>query len=200
MACPSGGNVVRHLILIVTSTAVLATLSSVIEPPPIRLLWNVSASVPTGLYALTDATHASLGDRVVLWPPQTMQALLAERGYLKSGTPLIKTVAAVGGQRVCRSKNRIIIDGNPAGTARKRDSEGRALPSWHGCQTLRADQLFVMNLATLDSFDGRYFGPAARSAIAARAVPLWTDERRDGRRVWFADPHHILPSSTTKGQ
>jgi conjugative transfer signal peptidase TraF len=190
----------RRLILIITSTAVLATLSSVIEPPPIRLLWNVSASVPTGLYVLTDATQASLGDRVTLWPPQTMQALLAERGYLKSGTPLIKTVAAVGGQRVCRSKYRIIIDGKRAGTARKRDTTGRALPKWHGCQTLRADQLFLMNLATPDSFDGRYFGPVVRSLITARAVPLWTDERGDGRRVWFADPHHIHPSTTTKGQ
>jgi conjugative transfer signal peptidase TraF len=190
----------RRLVLIIMSTAVLATLSSAMKPPPIRLLWNVSASVPTGLYVLTDATQASLGDRVTLWPPQTIQALLAERGYLKPGTPLIKTVAAVGGQRVCRSKNRIIVDGKRAGTARKRDSEGRALPKWMGCRTLSADQLFLMNLATPDSFDGRYFGPAARSLITARAVPLWTDERGDGRRVWFADPHHIPPSSNTKGQ
>jgi conjugative transfer signal peptidase TraF len=174
----------RRLILIITSAAVVATLSSAIKPPPIRFLWNVSASVPTGLYALTDAAHAALGDRVVLWPPETMQALLAERGYLKPSTPLIKTVAAVAGQRVCRTKYRIIIDGKRAGTARKRDSEGRPLPKWHGCQT----------------FDGRYFGPVVRSLITARAVPLWTDERGDCRRVWFADPHHIHPSTTTKGQ
>ncbi len=190
----------RRLVLIITSAAVVATLPSAIKPPPIRFLWNVSASVPTGLYALTDAAHAALGDRVVLWPPETMQALLAERGYLKPSTPLIKTVAAVAGQRVCRTKYRIIIDGKRAGTARKRDSEGRALPKWHGCQTLRADRLFLMNLAAPDSFDGRYFGPVARSRVTARAVPLWTDERGDGRRMWFADPHHIDPSSITKGQ
>ena len=37
-----------------------------------------------------------------------------------------------------------------------------------------------------DNLDGRYFGPLPRSAIVARAVPVWTDEADDGRFTWCA--------------
>lgn len=186
----------RVVVLAIMGAAIVATLIPVITPPQTRLLWNVSASVPTGLYLLTEPAALSRGDRAVLWPPSEMHALLADRGYLKPKTPLIKTVAAAAGQRVCRIRQRITIDGKRVGSAHIRDSKGRPLPKWRGCQQLRADQLFFMNIGVPESFDGRYFGPVDRSLVTARAVPLWTDERGDGVRVWFADPHHSAPSPT----
>jgi len=39
-----------------------------------------------------------------------------------------------------------------------------------------------MNAAVADSFDGRYFGPIAATAIIGKAQQLWTDEP-DGTRI-----------------
>src|SRR3546814_1910708 len=40
--------------------------------------------------------------------------------------------------------------------ARARDRAGRPLPAWFGCRKLRSGELFTMNPAAPDSFDGRY--------------------------------------------
>ncbi|MDE2363945.1 MAG: S26 family signal peptidase [Hyphomicrobiales bacterium] len=153
---------------------------------PKLLLWNASASVPIGLYTLRPADNLEIADLVVAAPPEPLAAYLAERGYLAPGVPLLKRVAALPGQKVCRSATTISVDGIPLGHARGRDGSGRVLPTWQGCRALSDAEVFLMNWQATDSFDGRYVGPIPRSAIVARAVPLWTDEAGDGRFVWRA--------------
>ena len=155
-------------------------------PPPKLLLWNASASVPIGLYALRPADNPEIADLVVVAPPEPLVAYLAERGYLAPGVPLLKRLAALPGQKVCRSAMTISVDGAPLGHVRERDGSSRVLPTWQGCRVLSEAEVFLMNWQAADSFDGRYVGPIPRSAIIARAVPLWTDEAADGRFVWRA--------------
>ena len=100
--------------------------------------------------------------------------------------PLLKRVAAVPGQRVCRTGLAITIDGVPMGDALDRDRRGRQLPVWQGCRSVAAGELFLMNWQVRDSLDGRYFGPLPASAVIGRATPLYTDEDGDGRFVWRA--------------
>ena len=64
----------------------------------------------------------------------------------------------------------------------------RCLRLWFGCRMLRTGELFVMNPAAPDSFDGRYFGTLRVADVIGRATPVWTDEAGDGRHVWFASP------------
>ncbi len=77
-----------------------------------------------GSTQITPADHLSVGDRVAIDPPELLASFLAERGYLPRGVPLLKTIAAVPGQRVCRIGSRIIIDGEAIGEARERDRLG----------------------------------------------------------------------------
>lgn len=163
--------------------AVAVPANSVI---PKLFLWNASASVPIGLYALRSADNPEIADLVVVAPPEPLAAYLAERGYLAPGVPLLKRVAALPGQKVCRSAMTISVDGALLGRARGRDGSGRALPAWQGCRVLSDVEVFLMNWQSADSFDGRYVGPFPRSSVTARAVPLWTDEAGDGRFVWRA--------------
>ena len=93
----------------------------------------------------------------------------------------------------------ITIDGQYGGAARARVRLGRRLPAWFGCRTLRAGELFVMNPAAPDSFDGRYFGPLKIENVIGRATPVWTDEAGDGRHVWFAQPHFYGLSQPNEG-
>lgn len=187
----------RYLLAGVVFAATLATLT---VPVSRYAVWNATASVPTGLYAIRGKASLHVGERVAVEPPLTLRGLLAERGYLPNGVPLVKRIAAVSGQRVCRFGHGVTIDGDFAGVARARDSRGRLLPAWFGCRKLRPGELFVMNPAAPDSFDGRYFGVLRITQVIGRATPVWTDEAGNGDHQWFADPHSNQPtSSTTEG-
>ncbi len=175
----------RFLVAGLVAAATLATLA---VPVSRYTVWNATASVPTGLYAIRGKASLHVGERVAIEPPLPLRRLLAERGYLPTGVPLIKRIAAVSGQRVCRFGHGVTIDGGFVGAARARDRLDRPLPTWLGCRTLRSGELFVMNPAAPDSFDGRYFGVLRIADVIGRATPVWTDEAGDGDHVWFADP------------
>ncbi|WP_342627144.1 S26 family signal peptidase [Nguyenibacter vanlangensis] len=156
-----------------TYVAVLGIGAALAVHPVPRLLWNATASVPVGLYRLHPDPSPRIGDVVALRLPDTQASLLAARGYLPLGVPLLKPVAAVAGQSVCRIALRITIDGVVVGDARTVDHRGRSLPVWHGCRRLSAGQIFVMNPAEPRSLDGRYFGSLPAADVIGRATPLW---------------------------
>ncbi|MDP3674280.1 MAG: S26 family signal peptidase [Novosphingobium sp.] len=193
----------RRTLLVARAAAVtlatLLTLAPVVMRVATRVVWNATPSVPTGLYAIRGNANLQAGERVALLPPSALRQLLAERGYLPASALLLKRIAAVGGQRVCRFGHGVTIDGTYVGAALARDRLGRALPVWSGCRTLRPDDLFLMSPAAPDSFDGRYFGVLRTADVIGRATPILTDEAGNGCRVWFADPRAQDPSITSKG-
>ena len=176
-----------------------AALATLVVPITHHLVWNVSPSIPTGLYAIRGKASLHVGERVAIEPPTELRRLMRERGYLPDRVPLLKRIASVSGQRVCRFAHGITIDGKLVGVARVRDRAGRPLPAWFGCHKLRTGELFAMNPAAPDSFDGRYFGPLKIENVIGRAMPVWTDEAGDGDHVWFARPHFDELSNPSKG-
>ncbi len=146
-----------------------------------RLMWNASASVPVGLYALRPIDDLTIGDLVAVTPPEPLAQFVTVRGYVGPGVPLLKRVTALPGTRVCRTGATITVDGQVLGEARARDSLGRPLPDWRGCRLVGEGEVFLMNRDAEDSLDGRYFGQLPVSSVTARIVPLWTDAAGDGR-------------------
>lgn len=164
----------RRAVIAAAAAALLALgLPTVVRPAPL-VLWNASASVPVGLYALRLAGSLTIGELVAVVPPPGLASFLAERGYLPLGVPLLKQVAALPGQIVCRIADTITVDGDAIGTVLARDHLGRPLPDWHGCVAVAEGQVFLMNRAAPASLDGRYFGALPAAVIIGRAVPLWT--------------------------
>jgi conjugative transfer signal peptidase TraF len=149
--------------------------SAVVRSDPL-LVWNASASVPVGLYAVTPITQPGIGDLVAVRPPEPLGRWLVENGYLGPETPLLKRVAALQGSEVCRHGTTIIVAGAAIAEARERDRLGRPLPVWRGCRTLRDGELFLLNVAHPGSLDGRYFGPLGANTVIGRATPIWTRE------------------------
>ena len=180
------------------ASIVALTLATITIPVSRFAVWNVSASVPTGLYLIRGKRSIHVGERVAIEPPPALRRLLAERGYLPVGVPLLKRVAAVSGQRVCRFAHGVTIDGEFAGVARARDQRGRPLPAWSDCRHIAKGELFLMNPAAPDSFDGRYFGVLHADNVIGRATPVWTDEAGDGDHIWFALPTFSTPSPKQK--
>jgi conjugative transfer signal peptidase TraF len=163
----------KTLLAALGATSLIVIPSAV--PPVPRILWNASASVPVGLYAIGPAGKLQVGELVAAMPPAPLARFLAERRYLPLGLPLLKHIAALPGQIVCRDGAKVRIDGVLRAAARERDRAGRPLPVWGGCIVLGPDQLFLLNDAP-GSFDSRYFGPIGAATVVGRATPLWTDE------------------------
>jgi conjugative transfer signal peptidase TraF len=170
--------------IVACAVAGLMLLPAIVASPPV-LAWNASASVPIGLYAVRPAGALRVGQLVFAMPPEPLAAFLAARDYLPERVPLLKHVAALPGQQVCRIGVTVTIDGVIAGIALMRDSRHRSLPAWSGCRTIAAGQVFLMNRSVPDSLDGRYFGPLPVSSIIGSAVPIWTerDQTRAVRRA-----------------
>ena len=153
------------------ASAIVAVLISILDHEP-KLLWNASASVPRGAYWI--AGHKfGIGSIVAVRLPADVASLAHARGYLDQRAILLKTVRAAEGSRVCRSGPIVSVDGRMAALARSHDSAVRALPSWRGCVTLGAGDIFLLSKKP-GSFDGRYFGVLRRDAVVGDAIPLWT--------------------------
>ncbi|WP_426387075.1 S26 family signal peptidase [Sphingobium sp. R-21] len=167
-----------------TYFCVLAIGIASFVPVPLRLVWNASASVPIGLYGLEPPRDLRVGDLVAVAPSRHLADFMVERGYLGRGVPLMKHVAALPGQIVCRLRSTITVDGAALGEALDRDSKGRRLPVWQGCRRVAVGTVFLMNSAVRDSLDGRYFGPIPARTIIGRATPIYTDEAANGQFVW----------------
>lgn len=165
--------------------ASLFVATALLSPRP-RLMWNASASAPIGLYAIEVDGPFKGGDLVAIDTPEPLATFLARRRYLPKGVPLMKHIAGMPGQTVCRSGHAITLDGVKLGDALARDRAGRVLPAWRGCHRIIAGEIFPMNARVRDSFDGRYFGVLPSARIIGRAVPVWTDPHGTGRFTWRA--------------
>jgi len=169
----------REAILAVMVFGVGAIALPQLDNRPPWLVWNATASVPIGLYAVDAIIDVQTGDLVVVRPPEPLARFLADGGYLPRGVPLLKHVAAVAGQTVCRIGRSVTVDAIEMGDARERDRRGRALPVWEGCCVIRRDEVFLMNSQSADSLDGRYFGPLPAASIVGRAIPLWVNQTEE---------------------
>lgn len=171
------GKIRRHrwTVSIAVLAVAIVTLPALVSLPT-KLVWNASASVPTGLYSITPVERLHPGDLVLVEPPPHLARFLAERRYLAPGVPLLKHVAALPGATVCRFGHAITIDGEVRAIARARDRLSRPLPRWSGCRRLAEDEVFLLNERAPDSLDGRYFGPLPLSTITGQAAPVWTNQ------------------------
>ena len=165
----------RVLYLLAAATALSAIGITTFSVMPMKLLWNATASAPIGLYSIGPASKLQIGDLVVVRPDEALEGFMVERRYIGRGVPLLKHIAALSGQQVCRIGRDIMIDGRFAAAALDRDSRGRDLPVWQGCQHIAPNAAFLLNPTVRDSLDSRYFGPLDRVGVlrAMRPVLTW---------------------------
>ncbi len=179
----------RRRTLAVMALAVITVGATSAFDVPTKLIWNATASAPIGFYTVEPAERVDVPELVAIMPSEPLAAFMVERGYVGRGVPLLKRVLGLPGQRVCRLRSTITVDGIEMGDALERDRIGRDLPVWQGCRVIGDGEIFLMNGQVRDSLDGRYFGPIPASSVIGRALPLWTDEEGDGRYQWRAPTH-----------
>lgn len=164
----------RILVLAAISVADIATLVGLDVHAP-AIIYNASGSAPLGFYYL-DHRPPGRGEVAVVRAPPMLSASMAARGILPAGVPLVKQVAALGGDEVCRSREPVgtlAVNGNVIAEVQDQDREGRPLPAWEGCIRLVEGQFFLLQPHP-HSFDSRYFGPVPGCDILGVARPVWT--------------------------
>ena len=170
MALPTARRKPRGSLVVALLTALVVVSAARALAP--SFTWNLSPSLPRGLYHLESAAPPTRGAIVSFQPPAPAVALIAARAYLPPGASLLKVVVALPGDDVCIDEVSFRVDGRFVGSVVSRDSAGRALAPFRFCGAVPEGQAFVATRAWL-SFDSRYFGPVPVASLTV-AVPLWT--------------------------
>lgn len=157
---------------------------------------NLTDSLPPGLYR-ERAGEPAAGDLVLACPPPGRDTELArDRGYYAAGrrcpgglAPVVKTVAAAGGDHVLADRTGLRVNGRriPCTSPLPRDSAGRPLSAARVDRVLPDDLVWLTATYSSHSFDSRYLGPWPRDALRGRVAPLWTTD--DPRRPCAAVEH-----------
>lgn len=163
----------RLVIALAGSCAGALTTAALLLHPAPRLVWNVSASAPIGLYAVQPNAPIQVGDMVIARVPVPYQTLAATRHYIPANVPLVKQVTASAGDQICALGRDVYRNGVWLAARRAKDGAGRTMPAWQGCVRLRAGQFFLLMATAPLSFDGRYFGVSLRRDIIGKAYLLW---------------------------
>jgi conjugative transfer signal peptidase TraF len=141
------------------------------------VVYNPTDSVARGWYrvgSIDNAASLHVGSIVLARLPADVAAFAGQRGYLPNGVPILNRIGAVAPQSVCVHEQRVHIDATVVATARTHDSAHRPLQAWPQCRRLSDGELFLLSDTNPASFDSRYFGPIAASAVLGIARPLWT--------------------------
>lgn len=148
--------------LVGVASAGLAIGAMTLDHAPAVALINESPSLPRGVYVRAPSQAIGRGAIVAAPQPAASRAYLASLG-MPADVLLIKRIAAVEGDRVCRGPGRVSTLTRTV-EVHDRDRRGVDLPVWTGCRRLVAGEVFLLG-DTASSFDSRYFGPVRRSAV-----------------------------------
>ncbi|MBK8177257.1 MAG: S26 family signal peptidase [Rhodospirillales bacterium] len=148
-----------------------ALTAAVSETVGWNLKFNSSPSLPRGWYVRSNQPIARGG---LVWfrlPPVMADYVASVPGmaawYADPENGLLKPVAAVAGDTICRDGLAFSINGHVVGTALPFGPSGRPLPVWSGCRRLAVGEIAVFSDRIPDSDDSRYYGAIAATAAVA---------------------------------
>ena len=154
-----------------------AALAAVVPQPSV--LWNRSASEPTGLY-IRSADEPAVGRIIAFHAPASAFPYADGRmGYLHR-VPILKQVAAGEGDVVCTRAGALSINGRWRAPVFVYDPRGATLPQWRGCRALLKGEFFVFSNRIPNSFDSRYYGPVKVDQIMGVFEPVATTTSHHG--------------------
>jgi len=150
---------------LVLAGLVLAALGVAARTQLDLILYNPTKSLEPGFYIRSDQPVER--GAVVTIPVHASRLDYVREGHVRAaGDRFLKRVAAMVGDRVCSMNGTITIKDAEAAKVFEADSAGKALPSWSGCVTLKAREVFLLGDHEM-SFDGRYWGVTSVADIEA---------------------------------
>ena len=170
-----------NLIALTGFTALFAVLAAVaVMFHSCGYLFNVTNSVPIGLYRITSNPSAPF---VTVCPTGIAERLTTQRNYRPVGhgcgdgyIPMLKPVAARPGDSVRDTGWFLYVNGHrlPNTQTFQYDGHHRPLPQLpHGIYTVKPGTVWLISTYNDYSFDSRYFGAVSDKEIRHHVRPVW---------------------------
>ncbi|WP_375600391.1 conjugative transfer signal peptidase TraF [Devosia sp. Naph2] len=165
--------------LLIVAAASIGALAAIFAIGGFRL--NLTPSAPVGLWRIEPLNRSpEIGDRIFVCLPDGPAVRLAlQRHYLprglcpSGGSPLIKSVAATGGQTVT-IVDHVQIDGQRllGSLVLSADAAGRVMPRYAG--GIVGNNTVYLHSDFQGSYDSRYFGPVPTDGVLGLAIEVLT--------------------------
>lgn len=167
----TGAAVRRRSALILTGLAIAMMGAANVLVDQNRLIWNRTESAPVGLYWRSDGP-LTLNGWAVVSASSEAAGWTSENGFTGADWLLVKRIAGLPGDEICRENETILINKSVVAEAILEASGGLSLPRWQGCHVLQDGEVFLLNEHPR-SLDGRYFGIMQDSDLQGVATLLW---------------------------
>ena len=179
---------------------IISFFSFIIFAKKNRYVFNISESLPIGIYQKLEDKNFQKGDLVILDIPKERMDFMISRGYIDGNMlkTMLKRIEGVEGETFkvltveelkgslfsennefssieisSLPKKFLIKENKILGSISNFDSRGRQLPQIKSPLILNKDEFFVMGESD-NSFDSRYFGKIKRKEILYKVKPILT--------------------------
>lgn len=157
--------------------SILAIIMSIFYYIKDNYVYNLTSSIPTGLYKIYDFNDKlQKGDIVVFNISLKDKNFMLKRGYInKRIKGLIKKVIAIEGDKVEIGKY-LKVNGKIIKTLPDIDTLGRVLPKKNGVYILKEGEYFLIG-DNINSYDSSYLGIVNDSQVLKRAKLIINTEK-----------------------
>ena len=179
---------------------IISFFSFIIFAKKNKYIFNISKSLPIGIYQKLENKNFQKGDLVVLNIPKERMDFMISRGYIDGNLlkTMLKRIEGVEGETfkvlsinelknsqlnkniefssidIPKSSKKFLVKENKIlGSISNFDSRGRQLPQIKSPLILNKDEFFVMGESD-NSFDSRYFGKIKKEEILYKVKPILT--------------------------
>ena len=179
---------------------IISFFSFIIFAKKNRYVFNISESLPIGIYQKLEDKNFQKGDLVILDIPKERMDFMISRGYIDGNIlkTMLKRIEGVEGETFkvltveelkgslfsennefssieisSLPKKFLIKENKILGSISNFDSRGRQLPQIKSPLILNKDEFFVMGESD-NSFDSRYFGKIKKEEILYKVKPILT--------------------------
>ena len=179
---------------------IISFFSFIIFAKKNRYVFNISESLPIGIYQKLEDKNFQKGDLVILDIPKERMDFMISRGYIDGNMlkTMLKRIEGVEGETFkvltveelkgslfsennefssieisSLPKKFLIKENKILGSISNFDSHGRQLPQIKSPLILNKDEFFVMGESD-NSFDSRYFGKIKKEEILYKVKPILT--------------------------
>lgn len=130
------------------------------------ILFNVTPSLPRGVYLLLPAKNIKRGDTVVFDVPEELRKYEYIPKYTKL---LLKNVGALANDKVSIKDDMLYINDSSYGKIYVKDGQGTILPKLNENELQPKNNEFLPLAPHQNSFDGRYYGTIKLDKVKNKA-------------------------------
>lgn len=137
------------------------------------LFFNVTPSMPIGVYMMIPGNQYKKGDLVVYTPTDESLDYFRKYDYDRPDTDFLKEIGAMPGESysVDADNGNFWAADKYIGIAKRQDSFGNCLPDHSGTYTVPSGEFLPVTYYS-GSFDGRYTGTVSFSRIKNKVIPI----------------------------